>query len=169
MKGVVFALAVILVLGCASGTHAAPTDNGGNLVYDTEQTVTWYDSAPACMNWSSATSWVAALTAGSATAGAWSLPTAPDAHWGFTTEAEPGNPTYDEPADSGYGPVRHTGHFIPDWFWTGTEYAPHQDRAWDFGFGGNWGENDRDRYHSPRHHRHEEGATTPMPTAALLF
>ncbi len=170
MKRVVFVLAVALVLGCASSTHAALTDNGGNFRYDTEQNITWYDFASSPVNWSSATSWAAAQTVGGFTAGDWSLPAAPGANRGSNTEAETDYLPYGEPANSAGGPLDDTGHFTPNWFWTGAEYTPHRDRAWDFGAGDFRNENDRDRYHfHARHYRRDEGATTPMPTAALLF
>ena len=185
MKGAVFALAVAAVLGCAPITHAALTDNGGNLVYDTEQNIVWYDSAPAPMSWRPAAFWAAAQAVGGTTAGDWSFPwavggiTAGDwsfpwasgASWGSTTEAETGHLYWDEPADPAGRPHDDKGHFAPNWFWTVAEYAPHWDRGWDFGTGGFWNKNDRDDWYlfHARHYRHDENPTTPMPTAALLF
>jgi hypothetical protein len=181
MKRAVFAVAVVLV--CAPITHAALTNNRGNLVYDTEQNITWYDSARAPMNWSPATFWAADQSVGGTTAGDWSFPwvvggtTAGDwsfpwvvgASWGSATEAERDHLYWDEPADSAGRPHDDKDHFAPNWFWTGTEYASHWGRPWEFGAGGFWNEGDRDRYLHARHHHHDENATTPMPTAALLF
>jgi len=182
MKGAVFALAVVVVLGCAPITHAALTYDGGDLVYDKEQNITWYDSALPPMNWSSATFWAADQSVGGTTAGDWSFPRASGASWGSTTEAETGHLYWDEPADSRGRPHDDRDHFAPNWFWTGTEhgpnwfwtvteYAPHWDGAREFGDGGFWNKSDRDDWYHfhARHYRHDEGPTTPMPTAALLF
>ena len=181
MKRAVFALAVAVVLVCAPITHAALTDNGGNLAYDTEQNITWYDSARAPMSGSPATFWAADQPVGGTTAGDWSFPWAPAASWGSATEAEPDRLYWDAPADSAGRPHDDKGHFAPNWawtgtaptpnwFWTGTEYASRWDRPWEFGAGGFWNEGNRDWYlFHAGHYRHAENPTTPMPTAALLF
>ena len=184
MKRAVFALAMAVVLACAPITHAAVIDSGGNLVYDTEQNITWYDSARAPMSWSPATfraadqsvggitagDWSFPWAVGGIAAGDWSFPWAPGASWGSATEAERDRLYWDDPADSAGRSHDDKGHFAPNWFWTGTEYAPHWGRAWEFGAGGFWNEGDRDWYlFHAGHYRHDENPTTPMPTAALLF
>ena len=150
MKRAVFAVAVVLI--CAPITHAALTDNGGNLVYGTEQNITWYDSARAPMSGSPATfraadqpvggitagdrsipSVVGGITAGDwnllwavggTTAGDWSFPWASDASLGSVTEAERGHLYWDDPADSAGRPHDDKGHFAPNWFWTGAAPTP---------------------------------------------
>ena len=73
MKRVVLAALVVLFLGFAPIAHAALTNNGGGLIYDTVLNITWYDHLHLYDDWGGSTSWAASLNAGGVTG--WTLPT----------------------------------------------------------------------------------------------
>lgn len=172
MKRLFSGVAAALVIGFAPGVHAALTDNGGNLVYDTDQNAGWFDSVPTLMTWNQAMAWASDQANGDATADVWSIPTTAGTRWGLTTGEEASRHFYDEMDGSAGGPPADTDHPTPPgYFGTGTEYTPSPDRAWwEFCIGEFRNENNKDRYRFYKEpHRHDVGATVPVPGAVLLF
>lgn len=98
MKRLVVAALVALVLGFAPNAHALPAfiNNGGNLIYDTSQNITWYDftlvgppEQIGLVYWHQATDWAATLNTGGVSG--WRLPTTPGAAaYSYTSEGEMG-------------------------------------------------------------------------------
>jgi hypothetical protein len=72
MKKIVFSALLTALLGFATLANANLVNNGGGLMYDTSQNVTWYDFMYAG-SLSDALAWAAALNIGGATG--WTLPT----------------------------------------------------------------------------------------------
>jgi hypothetical protein len=147
MKRMVLVTLLAVILGSQTSAHAALVDNGGNLIYDTDLNITWYDPTPAGMTWSQAMSWAAGLTVQGTALGSWGLPTAPGtlptspgAH--FTNEGEMGHLYYNELGNVAGGPLVNTGPFTNlqgDFYWSGTPYALNSDFAWSFYFDGGLG------------------------------
>lgn len=55
--------------------HADPlVNNGGNLIWDPDQNITWYNPVPTYMTWNQAMAWAAGLKVGGVTG--WQLPSA---------------------------------------------------------------------------------------------
>jgi hypothetical protein len=97
VKRLVLAALVALVLGFAPNAHALPAliNNGGNLIYDPGQNITWYDfiyMGPQSYGayWEWARDWAASLNAGGVSG--WRLPTTPGAatYDSFSSEGEMG-------------------------------------------------------------------------------
>ena len=156
MIKIVAACAAIVAL--AFGTaHADLINNGGGLIYDTAQNITWYDYQTNPMTFGQAQAWANGLTV--AGASGWTLPSAgPSPVLGGTTQAnynvtsgQMGYLFYDELGDQGLfapngsinappviglvnkGPFQNlTGGY----YWTGTVYGPEAQDAWYFGYTG---------------------------------
>jgi hypothetical protein len=153
-----FLATCVAIASLALGTaHADLIDNGGGLIYDTAQNITWYDYQTNPMTFAQAQAWAAGLTI--AGVSGWTLPSAgPSPSLGATTQAnynattsEMGYLFYDELNDKGffnadgsislpgsYGLV-NTGFFqnlVGGYYWTSTVYVPQAADAWYFGYTG---------------------------------
>jgi len=100
VKGLAATFLILAVLFSFSPAHASPlplVPNGGDLIYDPNLHVTWYDPVPTAMSWTYATTvWAPGLTVGGTTAGSWSLPTTPGTTFGYTSEGQMGYLYYTE-------------------------------------------------------------------------
>ncbi len=93
VKALAATLLILTVLFSFNPAHAGLlplVNNGGNLIYDPNLKITWYDPVPTAMNWYDATNWAASLTIGGTTAGSWSLPTTAGTQTGYTDEGQMG-------------------------------------------------------------------------------
>ena len=149
VKRVTVALAVAALLQAGSALAALELrDINGNataitadaeFAYDTVLDATWYLTGNNTnLTWDNAKSWAAGLTVG--TFSGWSLPAA-DPACGFNfncTNSQMGELYYTalgNPANPAGGPLSNTGPFKnlqSRFYWSGTEYAPSPDLAWNF-------------------------------------
>ncbi len=154
MVRILAACAVIAV--AAFGTaHADLIDNGGGLIYDTAQNITWYDFQTNPVTFGQAQTWANGLTVGGVSG--WTLPSAgPSPSLGATTQANYNVTTsqigylfYNELGDKGlYNPdgsinlpqavgLVNMGVFknlTGGYHWTSTEYVPQAQDYWYFGY-----------------------------------
>jgi hypothetical protein len=160
----IFLFTLLLSFSIMGTANATLTDNGNNLIYDSDLNITWYDPITTSMSWSAAMSWAASLTVGGTTAGSWRLPTTVDGPyvWGYDgtgttgyniTTSEMGYLYYVDLGNKGYYATDGTnpqpgwtllsnkGPFTnlrPDtYYWSGTEteFTPYPTQAWVFTFG----------------------------------
>lgn len=190
MKKFIFVLFVMFLpatLGFSTLAHATLVDNGtyngGNLIYDDDLGITWYD-APATIPryWDASVAWAASLTVGNTIAGTWRLPTTPVTSPGYTNEGEMGHLYYDELQNVAGGPLANKGLFSnlqSNLYWSGTDAAPYYGyAAWGFAFGlGHQGANPKDSLYGPAvpgyalavHEGNVVGAHVSEPTTLLLL
>ena len=171
MKRSIFATAVVLILGFSTLGSAALIDNGGGLIYDTVQNITWYDPAPTPMTWDDAVAWAAHLNVGGVTG--WSLPTTPGETPNYTNEGEMGYLYYNELGNTEGGPLAKKGpltNLQAYYYWSGTAYADPYF-AWTFSF--NYGLQNpgfkANSNYALAVHPGDVGASVPIPGAILLF
>jgi hypothetical protein len=126
MKRLVSVTAIVMVLGFAAIAHADLINNGGGLIYDTVQKITWYQG-PANMTWNDAMTWASNLNVGGVTG--WQLPSAPYATAVLDSYGLPAGPNdhgqmgylwYDELGNT-EGTLTKWGPFDPT-LWTTTHY-----------------------------------------------
>jgi len=72
MKKLFFIMSFIIVFGFTALGNATLIDNGGNLIYDTDLNITWYNPVNVARTWDEATSWATGLNVGGVTG--WRLP-----------------------------------------------------------------------------------------------
>lgn len=156
-KKTLLAAALGASLLSATGAHAALTLTlGGQGVYDDHLNLTWLqnanlaDSTPfgvsginanGTMSWHTAQNWIGAMNAASYLGFSdWRLPTS-DACGGYNcTGSEMGHLFYNELGGVAGQPITTThnanyGLFQnvqSDYYWSGTEYAPNTNYAWNF-------------------------------------
>jgi hypothetical protein len=155
LKMKILAACAIIAIAAFGTARADLINNGGGLIYDTAQNITWYDFQTNPMTFSQAQTWVAALSV--AGVSDWTLPSAgPDPVLGSTlqsnynvTTGQMGCLFYDDLGDVGliapngslsapgtYG-LLNTGPFenlTGGNHWAATEYTPGQE-AWVFDMG----------------------------------
>lgn len=195
IKSITTALcAVIFSLGLVSTAHATLEVRAGGMVYDTDLNITWLSNANAgagstfddgfsnsdgAMTWASANAWAASLTVGGAID--WRLPTA-DPACGFNfncTNSEMGYLFYTELGGTAGSSILSS--VDPDlalftnvqsgYYWSGTEYAPNPDGAWNFNFnnGGQGADGKGSNLFAWAVHSGDVGAQVPEPgTLALM-
>ena len=153
---VLAACAAVILL--ASGiAHGALINNGGGLIYDSAQNITWYDFQTDPMTFAQAQSWAAGLTIGGVAG--WTLPSAgPSPSLGATTQAnynvttsQMGYLFYVELGNQGLfaqngsmNPLQVVGllnqtpfeNLTGSYYWTSTVYVPQARDAWYFGYTG---------------------------------
>ena len=141
MKRLVFVTAIALVLGLAPGAHATLTGyDNGLFVYDSTTNLTWYDPVPtALMTWGQAVSWAQSLsvTVNGTTVTGWTLPTSDTCVGLNCTGSEMGHLYYDDLGNTPASGLANEGPFAnlyPDFYWSGTEYAPDSLEAWYMDF-----------------------------------
>ena len=159
----IFLMTLMLVFGISASGHATLIDMGDGTIYDDDLQLSWLKNANTngLMNWSAANTWADNLVF--ATFDNWRLPTVTDigndgCNYGYTgtdcgfnvntSTGEMAHLFYDELGNkayfntSGSGPqsgwgLTNTGPFTnlqPTIYWSGTEYAPSTDLAWNFYF-----------------------------------
>lgn len=150
-----FLMTVMLVLGLSVSGHATLTDMGDGTIYDTDLQLSWLQNANTngfLMSWSAANTWANGLTF--AGFNDWRLPMTlqPDlscgsqssgVSYGYNcTGSEMGHLFYSELGGTAGLSVLTSGdpdlalftNLQPNWYWSGTEYAPVTNYAWYFGF-----------------------------------
>jgi hypothetical protein len=176
----IFTIAIALILGFSTLSRAALIDNGGNLIYDTVQKITWYDytyngsdtsSPPIGATWDQAMYWAAHLNVGGVTG--WTLP----------REGQMAYLDWNELGNVQGGPPVYFGAFVnlqaalapgnPSRFynyWSSTEYAP-GSTAYYFFFdeGGQGIDYEWAPFFALAVHSGDVGAPVPIPGAILLF
>jgi hypothetical protein len=95
----VFVFTIVLSFSMMGIGNAALIDNGGNLIYDTDLNITWYDPVPTSMSWNQAMNWAGSLNVGGVTG--WRLPTTPGA---------PGGEFYYPIPPANYGEMGHLNY-----------------------------------------------------------
>lgn len=136
------ATATLVTLG--TGTIVGGDAAEYNLIYDSEQDITWLDYTKSLANWDAQIAWADALVVnfGSTTLSDWRLPSAGDyPQEGFNiTSSEMGHLFFESLGNvafetTGYG-LQNTGDFENlenNRYWTGTDYS-NPDLAWYFQF-----------------------------------
>lgn len=187
------ALAVLLVLGhtlpgSASLVPLGADGLGRNLIYDTDQDLTWYDfTQPA--DWHEAMSWADLLEVhfSGATLDDWRLPTAIRTCAGEECESESelgqlyytlGNEYHELPGEGDPPPSwgLSTGPFLnlrQTFYWSFQEYFPgggDPPNAWDFSFlyGRAWSDDVTDQFHAMAVRDGRAGSPVPEPSVLLL-
>mgnify|MGYP000358993803 CR=1 FL=1 len=143
-------MALVMVIGLSMPAHATlivrGTDTAGyQLIYDTDFNITWYDYSNASDTWQEQVDWAGSLsvTFDSTTYDDWRLPTALNQDssgpcLGYNcTGSEWGHLYYTELGNLAGVLLGNTGDFTnlgASVYWSGTEYAPDPDYAWDFVF-----------------------------------
>ena len=127
------ALAALELRDLAGNATAITAD--AEFAYDTVLDATWYLTANNTgLSWDNAKSWASGLTVG--TFSGWSLPSADPACGAFNcTNSQMGELYYTALGNPAGGPLSNTGPFKnlqSNDYWSGTEYAPSPDLAWDF-------------------------------------
>lgn len=136
-------IAMMLILGISAQAQAGLIDRGGGLIYDSDQDITWlqdanyaqtsgYD-ADGRMTWDESMTWADNLVYRGYND--WRLPTS-DTCGGYNcTGSELGHMFYTNLGNSP-GPLPNKGLFGSSlqsyFYWSGTEYAPNTNLAWDF-------------------------------------
>jgi len=159
----IFLMTLMLVFGISVSARATLIDMGDGTIYDTDLQLSWLKNANTngLMNWSAANTWADNLVF--AGFNDWRLPTVtdtgtPGCNFGYTgtdcgynvdtSTGEMAHLFYDELGNkayydtSGASPqagwgLSNTGPFTnlqPGIYWSGTEYAPNTNLAWDFSF-----------------------------------
>lgn len=159
----IFMMTLILILGISVSGHATLIDMGDGTIYDNDTQLSWLKNANTngLMTWSAANTWANDLVF--AGFNDWRLPTVTDTgtagcNWAYsgtdcgynvdTATGEMAHLYYDELGNKAYydtagnGPqagwgLTNVGPFTnlqPDYYWSGTEYAPDTDLAWLFYF-----------------------------------
>ncbi len=138
--------AAVLLSGVAQAALQDRDLNGDAVVdafYDTDLNITWLRDANVngLMNWDAAVSWAGTYSFGGYTD--WRLPTSDTCTGHHCTSSEMGHLWYIELGNSP-GPMTNPGKFQnlqkpttdPNYYWSGTEWAPNPLNAWNFTFGG---------------------------------
>jgi len=158
--------ATLIVRGYGTSTYGTY-----KLIYDTDLNITWYDYTHIDVShfyWQDYMNWAAGLsvTFNGTTYSDWRLPITvqpdPSCSWtdsngqsyGWGCKAsEMGHLYYLELGNMMYGPPNTTGPFDNLWanvYWSGTEYAPDNTKAWMFDFfSGSQGPHDKNIWANP--------------------
>lgn len=144
MKNIIYAIALISVLGFTSSPNAALINNGGGLIYDTDLNITFYmeefvqEGVGNNGTWSTVNTWVSSLTVEGTNAGTWRLPLASNSGYG-TNEGEMGHLFYAELGGSEGVSIKITHnanyalfpYMLAGGYWTGTPANPNNDNNQD--------------------------------------
>jgi len=173
--------------------NAALVDNGGGLIYDSTQNITWLQDANYAstsgydadgeMSWSAASSWVDGLSYGGHDD--WRLPTTvqPDSSctftsptsWGWNcTGSEMGNLYYTTLGNAQFDDISliNTGPFtnVKDEYHSGTAHPAGSGTYWSFDFdGGMQAGSDFDEYAWAVADGNIAASVVPIPAAVYLF
>lgn len=126
-------------LAHADLTLNSTDSNGYQLIYDSVQNITWYNTPVLTfLQYDPALTWAGTLTFGGTTEGSWSLPTTPGTAPGYTNEGQMGVLYYNELGYSANTPITDTGPFVLG-RWVYWYSAP--SGAWTFNFANGYQDN----------------------------
>ncbi len=137
MKKILAFCVIVLIFGIAGVANAALIDRGGGLIYDSDQDITWLQSASHSETgenpfyWGDAVAWADELVYGGYDD--WRLPSTPGNNTGAVNEGEMGYLYYEYGISASNPGLFFTG-VLTCQYWTGTENTDTFQGAWYFVF-----------------------------------
>jgi len=160
--------AAVLAFGVSFGAQASLTSSGPLTVYDSAQSLTWTKDANlnGQMGWATAVAWANNLDYAGYTD--WVLPTIDQLTTQFSTNlGEAEDSSIADSHNDSYNLFTNVKSYV---YWSGSEYAPNLNRAWDFDtYNGSQDFSGKGNQYYAWAVRPGDVAAVPLPAATWLF